>query len=139
LWVKNYLLKNFGTTTVALGEYQRLERDEISIPLPGLPDVLAAMYTVPSEDGRVKGALGECYIGLVQFSKGGPEIETVNCFGASNRKGSEHYADQMELFQQQKTKKMSLDKNVVIRTAKTIYHPEVLTRLSQSARASKRK
>ena len=139
LFVKNYLLRNFGTTNVTLGDYQRLERDEISIPLPGLPDVLAAMYAIPTEDGKVKGAVGECYIGLVQFSKNGPEIETVNCFGASNRKGNKHYADQMELFQQQKTKKMSLNKNEVIRGAKTIYHPEVLTRLSQSARVSKRK
>lgn len=139
LFVKNYLLRNFGTTNVTLGDYQRLERDDISIPLPGLPDVLAAMYAIPTDGGRVKGAIGECYVGLVQFSKKGPEIETVNCFGASNRKGSKHYADQMELFQQQKTKKMSLDKNEVIRGAKTIYHPEILTRLSQSARASKRK
>jgi acyl-homoserine-lactone acylase len=139
LFVKNYLLRNFGTTNVTLGDYQRLDRDDISIPLPGLPDVLAAMYAIPTEDGKVKGAVGECYIGLVQFSKGGPEIETVNCFGASNRKGSKHYADQMELFQQQKTKKMSLNRNDVIREAKTIYHPEILTRLSQSARVSKRK
>jgi acyl-homoserine-lactone acylase len=139
LFVKNYLLRNFGTTNVSLGDYQRLDRDDISIPLPGLPDVLAAMYAIPTEDGKVKGAVGECYIGLVQFSKSGPEIETVNCFGASNRKGSKHYGDQMELFQQQKTKKMSLNRNDVIREAKTIYHPEILTRLSQSARVSKRK
>lgn len=136
--VKNYLLRNFGTLDVTLGEYQRLERDDISIPLPGLPDVLAAMYSTPTDDGRVKGTVGECYIGLIQFSKQGPEIETVNCFGASNRKGSRHYADQMELFQQQKTKKMSLSRTEVIRSAKTIYHPEVLTRMSQSARASRK-
>lgn len=138
VFVKNYLLRNFGTIDVTLGEYQRLEREDISIPLPGLPDVLAAMYSTPTDDGRVKGTVGECYIGLIQFSKHGPEIETVNCFGASNRKGSKHYADQMELFQQQKTKKMSLSRTEVIRSAKTIYHPEVLTRMSQSARASRK-
>lgn len=139
LFVKNYLLKNFGTTNVTLGEYQRLERDDISIPLPGLPDVLAAMYAVPTDNGRVKGAVGECYIGLVQFSKNDVIIETVNCFGASNRKDSPHYADQMELFQQQKAKPMSLNREVIIRNAKTIYHPEVLTRMPASARASRRK
>ncbi len=139
LYVKNYFMRNFGKTNVTLGEYQRLERDEISIPLPGLPDVLAAMYATPSDNGRVKGAVGECYIGLIQFSKNGPEIETVNCFGASNRRGSRHYADQMELFQQQKTKKMSLNRDEVIREAKTIYHPQVMQRLSQSARATRRR
>jgi acyl-homoserine-lactone acylase len=139
LFVKNYLVRNFKTTRVAFGDYQRLERDEVSIPLPGLPDVLAAMYSTPTEDGRVKGAVGECYVALVQFSKNGPEIETVNCFGASNRKGSKHYDDQMELFQQQKTKKMYLERNKVIAEAKTIYHPQVLTRQPQSARVSRKK
>jgi acyl-homoserine-lactone acylase len=137
LYAKNYLLRNFGTTNVALGEYQRLERDGLSIPLPGLPDVLAAMYSTPTENGRMKGAVGECYIGLIRFSKEGPEIETVNCFGASNRKTSRHYSDQMEMFQQQKTKKMSLNKSEVIREAKTMYHPQVLTRLSQSAKGNR--
>jgi acyl-homoserine-lactone acylase len=139
LYVKNYLLRNFGTINVTLGDYQRLERDDVSIPLPGLPDVLSAMYSTPTENGRVKGAVGECYIGLIRFSKNGPEIETVNCFGASNRKGNKHYDDQMELFQQQKTKKMYLDRARVIQQAKTIYHPEVLTRQPQSARVNKRK
>jgi acyl-homoserine-lactone acylase len=139
LYVKNYLQKNFGTTKITLGDYQRLERDNVSIPLPGLPDVLAAMYSTPTENGRVKGAVGECYIGLIQFTNNGPEIETVNCFGASNRNGSKHFADQMELFQQQKTKKMYLDKASVIAQARTIYHPEVLTRHPQSARASRKR
>lgn len=139
LSVKNYLLRNFGSTDVAFGNFQRLERDEVSIPLPGLPDVLAAMYSIPTDDGRVKGAVGECYIALVQFSSSGPEIETVNCFGASNRKDSKHFDDQMRLFQQQKTKKMYLERDRVIAEAKTIYHPEFLTRQPQSARVNRKK
>jgi acyl-homoserine-lactone acylase len=63
---------------------------------------------------------------LIRFTKAGPEIETINCFGASNRKNSPHYSDQMALFQQQKTKKMTLNKEEVYRTAETIYHPEAV-------------
>jgi acyl-homoserine-lactone acylase len=128
-YVKEYLMTNFGTTDITLGEYQRLERGDWSIPLPGLPDVLAAMYSSPTENGRVRGTVGECYIGMAKYTPSGPEIETVNAFGASNRKESPHYDDQMELFQQQKTKKMTLNREQVYRSAKSIYHPEVLSEL----------
>jgi acyl-homoserine-lactone acylase len=128
-YVREYLMTNFSTTDITLGEYQRLERGDWSIPLPGLPDVLAAMYSSPTENGRVRGTVGECYIGMAKYTPSGPEIETINAFGASNRKGSPHYDDQMELFQQQKTKKMTLNREQVYRSAKSIYHPEVLSEL----------
>lgn len=136
-YMKEYLLTNFGTTQVTLGEYQRLERGNRSIPLPGLPDVLAAMYSTPSDNGRVKGTVGDCYIALVKFTKAGPEIESVNCFGASNRKGSPHYDDQMQLFQQQKTRRITLLRDQVYREAKTVYHPEVLSKLPLTAKLTK--
>jgi acyl-homoserine-lactone acylase len=122
---KAHLLKHFGTTEVPLGEFQRLERGGKSLPLAGLPDVLATMYSKPAENGRMKGSLGECYIALIKFTPQGPEIETINAYGASNRKHSPHYSDQMELFQRQKTKRMTLDATEVYRQAETIYFPDV--------------
>jgi len=136
-YVKDYLIRYFGSTNVTLGQYQRLERGDRSMPLAGLPDVLAAMYCTPSENGRVKGTIGDCYIGLVKFTPAGPEIETVTNYGASNRKGSAHYADQMQLYQQQRTKKMSLDEAQVYRSAKTVYHPEILSKLPLTARLTR--
>ena len=50
-------------------------------------------------------------------------IETVKCYGASNHPDSPHYTDQMELFVNQQTKPMSLDKAEVLKTAKRVYHP----------------
>lgn len=131
------LLRHFGKLDVALGDYQRHERGGKSLPLPGLPDVLAAMYGSPQDDGRIKGTLGECYVALVKFTSNGPEIETVNAYGASNNRDSKHYTDQMELFQQQKTKKMSLDKDVVYSEAASIYHPEIESRMPLSARLTR--
>ena len=128
-FAKNHLLKYFGTVHVRLGEYQRLERGDWSMPLPGLPDVLAAMYSTPTENGRVKGSIGECYVGLIRFTSAGPEIETVNCYGASNRRNSPHYDDQMRLFQNQQTKKMTLNKALVYGNARNIYQPEILSKL----------
>lgn len=133
---KKYLIRNFGKTSIALGDYQKLERGDRSLPLPGLPDVLASMYSTPSENGRVKGTVGDCYVGFVKFTPAGPEIETVNAFGASTRNTSVHYDDQMQMFAQQKTKPMTINKELVYKSAKTIYHPEVFAKM-QGTRLSR--
>ncbi len=123
-FAKGYLVKDFGSTEVTLGAYQKLVRGKKSIPLQGIPDVISAMRSGVYENGRVKGEQGESYIELVKFTPNGPEIETINCYGASNRPKSEHYADQMELFVQQKTKPMTLNRELVYKEAKRVYHPE---------------
>ncbi len=122
-FAREYLLTNFGKTNVVLGEYQKLVRGNKEIALPGIPDVISAMRSGPFEKGKVKGEQGESYIELVRFTPQGPEIETVNCYGASNRPDSPHYADQMELFVQQRTKPMTLSKEKVYKEASRIYHP----------------
>jgi len=123
-FVKAYLLKNFKTLDVNLGQYQKLVRGRKSIPLPGLPDVISAMLSVPYKDGQIKGNQGESYIELVKFTKEGPEIETVNCYGASNNPDDSHFSDQMEMFVHQKTKPMTLDRKKIYQQAKKIYHPK---------------
>lgn len=122
-FAREYLLANFGRTNVVLGEYQKLVRGKKEVALPGIPDVISAMRSGSFENGKVKGEQGESYIELVRFTPQGPEIESVNCYGASNRPDSPHYADQMNLFVQQKTKPMTLDKEKIFWEAKRIYHP----------------
>ncbi len=122
---KDFMLKHFGSTSVALGEVQKLVRGNTEIPLPGMPDVLAAMYTIPHKNGLRKGYAGDSYIALIKYTKDKlPEIESVINYGASNHADSPHYADQMEMFTHQKTKKMSLSKEEVMKTAKRIYSPK---------------
>ena len=123
-FAKQYLITNFGKTDIVLGEYQKLVRGNKQVALPGIPDVISAMRSVPFENGRIKGEQGESYIELVKFTKQGPEIETINCYGASNRPDNIHYADQMNLFTEQKTKPMTLNKDQVYKQAKMIYHPK---------------
>ena len=94
------------------------------MPQPGLPDVLAPMYSVPYKDGMVKANQGDAYIELVRFTKNGPIIETLNTYGASSRKKSPHYTDQMEMYIKQQTKPMTLDKSAVYKNAERIYHPQ---------------
>ncbi len=121
---KNKMLTNFNRTNLQLGDIQKLVRGNLVLPLPGLPDVLAPMYSIPYKDGMYKGNQGDAYIELVRFTKDGPIIESINVYGASARKESPHYTDQMEMYIKQQTKTMSLNKEVVYQQAVKKYNPQ---------------
>ena len=125
-YVHDYMIKYFGKTNLVLGDIQKLVRGNDVRPTWGLPDVLTAAYTEPYKDGMRKVNSGDAYICFVRYQKDGslPLIESVNTFGASMHPESPHYKDQMTMFQNQQTKSMTLDKKEVLRTAKSIYHPE---------------
>ena len=122
--VKAHMLKHFGTTKVALGDYQKLVRGNKELPVFGMNDVVTAMSAVPYKDGKVKVIAGESYIELVKFTPEGPEIESVISYGSSDHPESPHYGDQMELYTQFKTKKMTFDKETIYANAERIYHPK---------------
>ncbi|MDP1843794.1 MAG: penicillin acylase family protein [Sediminibacterium sp.] len=120
---KATMIKDFGRTNIQLGEVQKLVRGDKAIPLPGLPDVLAPMYSIPYKNGMYKGNQGDAYIELVRFTKDGPIIESLNVYGASARANSPHYTDQMEMYTKQQTKSMTLNKAEVYKNAVRNYHP----------------
>jgi acyl-homoserine-lactone acylase len=124
LETKNYFNKYYSSVNVPLGNYQRLIRGTVSMAVGGMPDVLAATHAEPYKNGQIKDIQGDAYIELVRFTKDGPEIESVNCYGASADPKSPHYTDQMPIFVKQQTKKMTLNKTEVLRTAERIYHPQ---------------
>ena len=117
------MLKDFGKTNLRLGDIQKLVRGDKVLPQPGLPDVLAPMYSVPYKNGMWKGTQGDAYIELVRFTKNGPVIESINTYGASARKNSPHYTDQMEMYTHQQTKPMTFNKEEIYKNAERIYHP----------------
>ncbi|NBP06433.1 MAG: acylase, partial [Bacteroidetes bacterium] len=78
----------------------------------------------PYKNGQIKAKQGDAYIALVRFTKEGPEIESINAYGASANPKSPHYTDQMDLFVKQQTKKMTLNKTEVLQQAKRVYHPQ---------------
>ncbi|MDC1048957.1 penicillin acylase family protein [Flavobacteriaceae bacterium] len=121
---KEYLLKYFNTTDVKLGDYQKLVRGSKELPIFGLPDVITAMSSRPYKDGKVKVVSGESYIELIRFTDKGPEIESVISYGSSDHPNSKHYDDQMEMYANFKTKKMTLNKDSVYKNAKRIYNPK---------------
>jgi acyl-homoserine-lactone acylase len=119
-----YLKKHFGTLDVPLGKLQRHRRGNVDLALAGLPDMVVAMYSNPREDGTLAPMAGESYIMMVKMGKDGPEIQTVNAFGASSRPGDPHSTDQMEMFTKQQLKPMTLDWNEVKKNAVKIYSPK---------------
>ena len=122
--VREEMMINFGKTDLQLGDIQKLVRGDKAIPLPGLPDVLAPMYSIPYKNGMLKGTQGDAYVELVRFTKDGPIIESMNVYGASAKKDSPHYTDQMEMYTRQQTKPMTLKKEEVYKNAERIYHPK---------------
>ncbi|MEY4336195.1 MAG: hypothetical protein RLZZ45_1114, partial [Bacteroidota bacterium] len=122
--VQDYMRKNFGTVDLKLGDIQKLVRGDKEYPAPGLPDLLAPEWGVAWKDGKRKITGGDAYVAMVRFPKTGlPIIETVNTYGASSKKGSPHFDDQVSLFLKQELKPMTLDKAKVLAEAKRVYHP----------------
>ena len=123
-YIHDYMIANFGTDNITLGDVQKLVRGNEVRPRAGLPDNLAATYTVPYVKGMRRINSGDAYICFVRYPKTGlPIIESVNTFGASSHPESPHYKDQMTLFQNQQTKPMSLSKKEVLSKAERIYYP----------------
>ena len=121
--VKRYLIDNFGSIDITLGDFQKLVRGDKEIPIWGLPDVITAMSSRPYKDGKNKVTQGESYIGLVRFNEKGPILESIISYGNSDNPDSDHYTDQMELYSKFKTKKMTFDKQEIYSKAKIIYNP----------------
>jgi len=120
---KAYLIDNFGSIDITLGDFQKLVRGDKEIPIWGLPDVITAMSSRPYKDGKFQVTQGESYIGLVRFNQNGPVLESIISYGNSDNPDSEHYTDQMDLYSKFETKKMIFDKEQVYKDAKRIYNP----------------
>jgi acyl-homoserine-lactone acylase len=93
----HWLLDGYGRQDDPLGEVQRLRRGKLDLPLGGGPDVLNAAMT--RVDGKhLVGRQGDSLIILVDFDAAGATSRSIIQYGASNREGAPHYADQAPLF-----------------------------------------
>ncbi|MBY0478663.1 MAG: penicillin acylase family protein [Chitinophagaceae bacterium] len=123
-YAHDYMIKHFNTTDLTLGDLQKLVRGNKEWPLWGFPDLLSPQWTAPYKDGKLKSVGGDGLIMFIRFQKNTlPQIETVNMYGASAKPGNKHFDDQVEMYLQQKTKKMTLNKEEVYKNAERVYHP----------------
>jgi acyl-homoserine-lactone acylase len=123
-YAKNFLMKYYKTIDIAFGEVQRLTRENKSFPAPGFPECMMAMTSEETKDGILRAQNGDTFIMFAKFSKKGNSYECVVPYGESRRKNNIHLTDQMEMYSKQQTKKITLNKDEVLRTATRIYHPQ---------------
>jgi acyl-homoserine-lactone acylase len=124
-FAKNHLLKYFKTLQVPLKQIQVIKRGDEEYPMPGFPDALAANYAMKRKsDGKYEGFVGDTYTMIVEYDKNGiVRLETLVNFGASAHKESKHYTDQLKLWVKQETKKMTFDKEEILKNAEKVYQP----------------
>ena len=120
---KKHLLKHFKTTSIRLGDFQKLVRGDKELPIFGLPDVVTAMRGSAQKNGTIKINHGESYIALIRFGKNKTNVASIICYGSSNHPDSPHYSDQMEMYRRFETKPMHFDREKVIKYARRIYNP----------------
>lgn len=95
-----HLVGRFGRVDVPLGEFQRLVRGDVDLPLDGGPDTLRAIRGEYGDDGRIVADAGDTYILLVEWDRDGRlSSQAIHQFGAAtSRPASPHYDDQAPLF-----------------------------------------
>ncbi|MCF8258988.1 MAG: penicillin acylase family protein [Flavobacteriales bacterium] len=122
---KKLLVKKHGSIDIPLGQVQRHQRGNVSLPAHGLREVprAADAKLYDKKRGLYHITNGDGYIQKVRFSKVGPIIHSINAFGASAHPDSPHFTDQMELFVNQQYKPMTFDRAEIERNAERIYHP----------------
>jgi acyl-homoserine-lactone acylase len=122
---KKFLLQTHGSIDIPLGDLQRHIRGNISLPASGLREVPRACDTKlwDKKTGIYRRTGGDSYIQLVRFGKNGVELNTVNAYGASSRPDSKHFTDQMQMFENGQFKKMTFDKDEILKHAEKIYRP----------------
>ncbi len=121
---RKHLKRHFKKINVQLGDLQQHIRGDKKIPIWGTPNVLAAMHGKPYKKGRFKIWAGESYVAIVRFTPQGVQFESIVPYGTSNHPESPHYDDQMEMYSRQELKKMTLNREEVLKNAKRTYHPE---------------
>lgn len=123
-FAKKHLLKYFGSLEIPLGDLQKHVRGDKELGIWGVPEAITQMYTKPYKDGKYKTVLGDSYILFATYNENGLEkMESINCFGSSNRPESVHYNDQMEMFVNKQLREVTLDKDENLKRAKKAYRP----------------
>jgi acyl-homoserine-lactone acylase len=95
------LMRTFGRLDPPLGEFVRLRRGALDLPLGnGGGDVLRAVHSRRGRDGRLVGSAGDSFLMVVEWdASGAVHSESIQPFGAAaGRPTSAHYADQAPLF-----------------------------------------
>lgn len=134
-YAKKFLIKTHGTIDLPLGDLQRHIRGNVNIPASGLVEVSRAseIKLFDKKKGIFRITGGDGYIQMNRYSKDGVEINSINAYGSSAHPNSPHYNDQMKLFEKEQFKRMTFDKETILKLAERVYHPGFSTTSSDKA------
>ncbi len=121
------LTSAFGRIDSSLGDIQRLEQGDISVPIAGGTDTLrAATIWRPGKGAASKIVHGDSFIMLTSWDKAGKVwSQSIQPFGAATtRVRSKHYTDQTALFAAQKFKPVHFEWADAVAQGNKPYRPE---------------
>ncbi len=100
------LKQHFGRLDPEWGEVNRIRRGVADQAIDGSHDTLRSVWGEAQADGRLKAIAGDTYILFVEWdTQGKLSSESIHQFGSATLDTtSAHYADQLPLFVQRKTK-----------------------------------
>lgn len=100
-------LEGFGRIDPKWSEVSRHKRGDVDLAVRGAPDVLRAIYSIDNpKDGPLSAIAGDSYILYADWDEtGNPTIQTIHQYGSATLdETSPHYADQAQLFVDEKFK-----------------------------------
>ena len=100
------LQKHFGRLDPEWGEVNRIIRGKADLAIDGSYDTLRSVWGEEQPDGLLKAVAGDTYILFVEWNKQGRlSSDSIHQFGSATLDpASPHYADQLPLFVEKKTK-----------------------------------
>ncbi|MEM6708445.1 MAG: penicillin acylase family protein [Pseudomonadota bacterium] len=110
----------FGRIDPSWGEFMRLRRGDVDLPLNGGPDTLRAVYSLDNpRRGPLTAVAGDCYVLFADWDPEGTlTIDTIHQFGsATHDNASPHYADQAPLFAAEQFKRPPITLDALLEEA----------------------
>ncbi len=125
-FARNHLITHFGFTNVQMKDFFRFKRGNKELPIYGYQGTLAARWgRLSEENGKFYAGGGDNFMMFVQYDKNGVvELESIVPFGNSNNPDSPHYHDQMELYSQKGMKRLTFNKEEILKNAERKYVPK---------------
>lgn len=124
LKAEKFLLKHYGSREVVLGEILKAVRDDVELPMYGSTNTLANSHGKIYQKKKLRIVAGDSFIFYAKYGADGlEEMNTINAFGNSMKKGHPHSTDQTALYVKKETKKVELDVEKLRKSGKA-YHPK---------------
>ena len=120
------LKRHHGRIDPPWREVNRIRRGKLDLGVGGGPDVLRAVETDRlGDDGRFGAQTGDTLILFSTWDASGAQIvETIHQFGSATLdEASAHYADQLPLFVEERTKRVPLSEAELLATGARTYRP----------------